>query len=665
MNGWKFFPNHYKDRSVGSFGIAYIFGFHIIQAIGVLYSATPSFATDQSDITELDPIIVSASALPTPLAQTPANVTVITRTDIEHQHAHRLSEVFRQVAGLHVDEMSGRGGITSVYLRGGDPNFTLIMIDGVPMNDPTNQRGGSVDLSTLTPERIERIEILRGPLSALYGSEAVSGVINIITQSGSNESQQRIRAAGGRFGFTRELLQTSGPIGPTTYALSFSHTRNDEQVEADRFALGTVGWNVKWRDNFPFSLMFTGQFTRSSTRTFPEGSGGARLAILRDTERRKTYELVSGLQLTHHPMDDWQHTFSINFFRRTQDTNSPGVLSAPSMVEIPPNTSDTTYTRIQPRWQHTINLIPDWTLTGGVQLTTEIGTQRGRLDLTALGLPSDQPTNFQNTRSTGALFSEVSAKIYSDIHVTGGIRLDIPEGFMTTVSPRVAMSYQATSSTRVRVGYGEGFKLPSMASLGDPTIGNPQLKPETSQGWDVGIKQNWTPWSLELELSYFRNRFSKLIDLDPSLARTNVFRLVNLQTVTTQGIEFSTHIEPFTGFSVKGFVTYLDSKIQGTSDSLRNRPKWSGGIILLAEPSASWTFRTQIRAVGTRIDLQIPTQENQVGGYIKADLAISYRPTTTWRIFGILENVTNATYEEFLGFPAPPITFKFGLEYSP
>lgn len=621
-------------------------------------------AAEQHSVTQLEPMVISASALQTPLTQTPANVTVITRTEIDAQQAHRFSEILRQIAGLHVDEMSGRGGISSIYLRGSDPNFTLVMIDGVPINDPTNPRGGSVDLSTLTPERIEQVEIIRGPLSARYGSEAVSGVINIITQSGEHESHQSLRLVGGRFGYTREVLQANGPIGLASYALSFSHTRNDEQVEADRFELATVGWHLNWLDDLPINLRLTGQFTHTAARAFPEGSGGPRFAFLRNTEKRDTVELVTGLHIDHDLTNIWQQTFSINLFRRTQDTNNPGVLLNPTIFQIPPNTSDTTYTRIQPQWQHTIALTPEWSLAGGMQLITEIGKRKGIQQLTTLGAPTDRKTDFHNTRSTGAFFTEMSATMYSDIQITGGIRVDIPEGFETEISPRVAISYQATDTTRFRAGYGEGFKLPGMASLGDPIIGNSQLLPESSQGWDIGIQQHVGDDILEIELTYFRNRFSNLIDLDPSLARMNIFRLVNLRTVTTQGLEVSAQLTPVTGFSAKGFLTYLDTEIEGTSDRLRNRPTWSGGIILTAQPSPTWTLRTQVRAVGTRVDLQIPTEKDTVAGYVKADLAITYRPTPAWRLFGILENLSNARYDEFLGFPAPPISFRIGIEYS-
>ncbi|MCA9473643.1 MAG: TonB-dependent receptor [Nitrospirales bacterium] len=618
----------------------------------------------EPEITQLDPVIVTASVLPTTALRSTASVRLITRNDIERQQANRFAELLQQVPGLHVDEMGGRGGISSVYIRGGDPNFTLVLIDGVPINDPTNQRGGSVDLSTLTPERIEQIEIIRGPLSARYGSEAVSGVINIRTQQGSEESHQSLRVAGGRFGYTREVLQANGPIGPATYALSLSHTRNDEEVKHDRFQLGTVGWHINWLDDLPIDVRLTGKFTHTHSRAFPEGSGGSRLAFLQDTERRNTSELVSGLHLDHQLLPEWKQALSVNLFRRTQDSDNPGVLATPVLFGIPPNTSRTTYTRIQPTWIHSVTLIPEWSVAVGMQETIEIGKRRGNQELTAVGAPSNQRSNFENTRSTSAFFAELSATLSDDVQMTGGLRVDIPEGFETELSPRVGFNYQATPTTRLRAGYSEGFKLPSMASLGDPFIGNSRLRPETSRGWDVSVQHSFAQYSGQVELTYFRNTFSRLIDLEPTLARMGIFQLVNLRTVHTQGIELAASLSPLTGYSIQGFMTYLDTNIQGTSDHLRNRPTWSGGVILLAEPSPSWTLRAQIRAVGQRFDLQIPTQDDRAPGYVKSDLTMTYRPTSAWSLFGVLENFTDSHYEEFLGFEAPGITFRFGLTYA-
>ena len=618
---------------------------------------------EEPAVTRLDPVVVTASTQPTRLSHTAASVKVITRAQIERQQANRLSEILQQIPGLFIDEMGGRGGISSVYFRGGDPNMTLIMIDGARINDPTNQRGGSVDLSTLTPERIERIEVIRGPLSALYGSEAMSGVINIVTRSGQRDFHYLGRAAVGRFGYTREILQASGPIWNLRPAISLSYARNDEQVEGDGFQLGTAGWNVSLNKDWPVRAQLTGKFLQTKSRAFPEGSGGPRFALLRETEKQDTQELVSALHISHSFSPTWQQDFFFNFLRREQDVDNPGVLSAPNIFAIPPNTFETNYTRLQPRWTQTISLLQDWSLTGGIQLVNEIATRTGIQQISATGIGPDQPIDFNQSRLIAATFFELATTFFSNIDLIGGMRLDLPERFQQEISPRVAAKYQLTPSFGIRAGYGEGFKLPSFTSLGDPIIGNPSLLPETNIGWDVGINHFMSAWNTMIELTYFQNQFSNLIDLDPDLARQGVFRLTNLRTVTTQGIELEIQATVIPELFLKGFFTYLNTDIRGSSDSLRNRPKFSGGLIFTVQPTQAWTFRGQIRAVGKRFDLQIPTPEDQVGGFAVADLAVTYRPSNSWRLFGVIDNLTNTTYEEFLGFPAPPISFRLGLEF--
>ena len=644
--------------------------FFLLGVLIILFPQNPSLGadhtsgTEQQSVTQLDPVVVTAAAEPTPLTKAPASVTVITREQIQQQQANRLSEVLQRVPGLYIDEMGGRGGISSVYLRGGDPNFTLIMIDGIPINDPTNQRGGSVDLSLLTPERIDQVEIIRGPLSSLYGSEAVSGVINIITQSGEDEAHQLLRAAGGRFGYTREVIQARGPLPswPWQYSLSGSYARNDAQVEGDRFELGTVGWHFNLPQDFPVRLQVTGKYLQTNTREFPEGSGGPRFAILRSTEKRNTQEFLTGLNFSHTIRSGWHQDVSMNVFRQVQDVDNPGVQSSPNMFQIPPNTFETTYTRFRPRWHHTVEIHPNWTFTGGTQLIAEIGKRSGIQQFSVTGFGPDQATDFNKTRLTPAIFVETTTTVFSHLNLTGGVRLDIPEDSEREFSPRVALGYQITPFMSIRGGYGEGFKLPSLASLGDPIIGNIGLQPETNTAWDVGIRHSLANEMVITELTYFHNRFSNLIDLDPNLARQGIFRLVNLSKVTTEGVELSMNITPVPWFSAYGFLTYLSTDIEGTSDPLRNRPEWSGGMIFTAEPTSLWTIRTQIRAVGKRFDIQIPTTQDEVAGYVTINLAVTYRPTTSWRLFGVIENLTNATYENFVGFPEPGISPRFGIE---
>ena len=568
----------------------------------------------------------------------------------------------QQTPGIFVDEMGSRSGLSSLYIRGGDPNFTMVLLDGVPLNDPTNQRGGSVDLSTLTPERIERIEIVKGPASVFYGSDAMAGVVNVITQKGTETDRLVARAEGGRWGYTRGVLQTSGSAHRLRYAGSAAFTRNDGQATGNRFASGTIGGHVNWslRDSLKFEL--TGQYTNTDTRSFPEGSGGTRLAILRTTEQRRTHEVASGFNLTFPLAPNWENQLTANVLHRQQDVDNPGVLSAPGRFRIPPTVFETGFTRMRLHWTLRASLKEFFKMAGGFQLVHEHGTRTGTQDLTVLGFPSRVATDFEQSRTTPAGVLETIIAPNEKVRFSAGLRVDSPENFPLRVTPRLAMSIQPFPRTTIRGQYGEGFKLPSLNALGDPIIGNPHLSPESSTAWEAGIIQSSPVWDSEIQLTWFHNTFSNQIDLDPVLAEQRIFRLVNLNKVRTQGIELHVAATPLPTVSVQGWLTFLDARISGTSAPLRNRPKASGGLAVRIRATPALTLRSQLQAVGQRFDLQIPTMQTRVPGYYRIDLAATYSLNRAWKIFGAVDNLTNVSYEDFLGFSAPETWVRFGVE---
>jgi len=254
--------------------------------VGLL--TVPPVQAQESAVTTLDPIVVTGSAHSTQLHQSTQSVRILKAEQFSPDQPNRVATILQQIPGLHANEMGGRGGISSLYLREADPNFTLIMLDGIPMNDSTNQRGESVDLSTIPLDRIDRVEIVRGPLSAFYGSEAMAGAINLITKSDSTAPSLRLLGEGGRFDYVKGLLQDEGAVGPLSTNVAFSHTQTGAQVKKDRFLVDSVGWNLAIPTDPNYDVRLTGQYTDSTVRSFPEGSGGPELALLRETEKRKT-----------------------------------------------------------------------------------------------------------------------------------------------------------------------------------------------------------------------------------------------------------------------------------------------------------------------------------------------------------------------------------------
>ena len=182
-------------------------------------------------------IIVTGSRVATTPDDIAANVTVLKREDFDVEKPTKLADVLERVAGVHVDQVGGRGGTGSVYVRGADPNYTLVLVDGVRVNDPTNARGGSFDLSALDMADVERVEIARGPYSAVYGGDALAGVINIVTRHApAAKGYASVDAMGGAYD-TREIsLNAGGPGAAGNWNMGFSDSHEGELVRGNEFA---------------------------------------------------------------------------------------------------------------------------------------------------------------------------------------------------------------------------------------------------------------------------------------------------------------------------------------------------------------------------------------------------------------------------------------------
>lgn len=638
----------------------------LLASLSTLRVLLPTLAeAEESSVTKLDTMIVTGSAQPTQPHQSTQSITTLNAEQIVPLQPNRVTTILQQVPGLHTDEMSGRSGTSSVYLRGADPNFTLIMLDGVPLNDSTNQRGGSVDLSTIPIDRIDRVEIVRGPLSAFYGSEAMAGAINFITKSASTGSSFRLLGEGGRFDYVKGLVQTGGSLGPLFANLSLSHTQNGEQIERDSFLMDSAGWNFSLQTDPSFDIQLNGQYTDSTVRSFPEGSGGSELALLRETERRKTQEFLTGLSSTFHTPSGWQQQMFLSITRRLQDVSNPGILATPTTFALPPADFETLYTRFQARMTTTWTISPQWKISLGEQLTHERGKRNGTQDLSSFGGSSNQPDDFAVQRTLGGIFAELTSVWWQKLTLNSGVRADISQGFQPKMSPRIGAKYQLMSSIQIRGGYGRGFKLPSLSSLGDPLIGNPSLQPETSVGWDLGLDYHTFNERFTATVEYFHNRFRNLIDLDPDLLNQGIIRLANLDEAETHGWNISLSLTPIPALTFQSSLTHLTTRVTETGDQLRNRPKWRGWFGVTMTLSSTINVKSQVTWVSSSFDFQVPTQTTRVGGFAKADITVNYHPLTTWSCYAALENVTNSSYEQFAGFPAPPLTFRLGLEYRP
>lgn len=622
-------------------------------------AAQPAPSTAEQPL-RLNPVVVTATVAPTPLHDATASVTVISRQQIDARHASSVTDLLRQVAGLHVDQAGARGSVSSVYMRGGDPNFTVVMIDGVKVNDPTNSRGGSFDFSTLNTDNIERIEIVRGPLSAVYGSDAMSGVINIITRQGQARATRQVAVAGGRFGYLHMAAAAQGMLGAMDYAVSLAYVDNGEPIEQSTFNNVTLyaKMGAPLTDNM--ELRWTLRYADSDSNAFPDDSGGPELAVRREVEARHAEALTLGFNLMHAPLPWWAYSFRFSLYNRQETVDSPGV--APGVRSpIPPNSSKNTFRRYELTLRNVFPLTKGVQLAAGAQLQVEDGTSNGRLDV---GFPL--ATRFTLARDVWAPFFEAQVSPLPGLLLHGGIRADFPPHSATEVSPRVGASYTVTATaTTLRANWGEGFKLPSFFALGHPIVGEPErqrrglaaLEPERSASFDVGLTQVLWQQRITISVTYFANVFRHQIDFDES---QNL--LVNRSQITTKGVELSVAVAPWSRLSLLAQMTYLESAIKDTDEPLRNRPQWRGGFSLQWRPLPALDVNLNTLVVGKTPDSSIPTGDVTLDAYVRVDVAAVWTHNDVWRVFLTVDNLFAADYEEFVGFPAPGSNPRLGVQ---
>ena len=602
-----------------------------------------------ADMPRLEPVVVTGTALPRSPETSLAAVTVLPASDFERLRLSTLPEALRQVPGLHIDQTGARGGLSSAYIRGGDPNFTQVLVDGIPLNDPLNPRGGSVDLSLLDLIDAERIEVVRGPLSHRYGADALSGAINLITQPEPGTGGLQVSAEGGRFGYVRAAGRGHGPLtDDLSYALAAALTRNDAQGEGDRYRLATLAGSTAWSPDEDRRLRLLVRSWDRQSHAFPEGSGGPRFARLRATEARASQGLLTGLQWQQAGSDRWSYTLAGDVYRSTEDLDSPGVAG-----RIPPNTRTTEFLRARLQWQQTFTPWDALQLAAGVEGVWEDGQVHGALDQMV-------PLTFAQTRARGGVFVEAFWTPAAAWLVSAAVRVDVPERFGAEVSPRLSLGYTVpTIGTQLRAAWGQGFKLPSLFALADPLVGNPALRPEHSTGAEVGLSQPLWGRTFEVSATAFANRFDDLIDFS-----AEAFRLVNRSQVRTQGVEVGLTWAPWRTGHVDATLTYLDTDIRGSPEPLRNRPRWTGGIGVSWQ-GESLTVGARATWVGRRPDTDFlipPSGRTAADGFVKVDTALSLRLSRQVRAFLAVDNLLGHAYEETLGFPAPGILPRAGLE---
>jgi outer membrane cobalamin receptor len=564
-------------------------------------------------------------------------VTRIGRRDIEVMRPVSVLDLIDGTPGVRAISVGGIGGGTFLSVRGGEPNFTLVTIEGLKLNNPTNSRGGAFDLSLIDPDLVESITIVRGPTSAIHGSDALSGLVSIRLgtggRSGFGGAARGLTSSEAETGATLRLedgwaggsAAASGGFYDSGNLSPGSELQRSQALFHLRQEVGT------------FLLSGFALHARTTRQTFPEDSGGPLLAVNQELERG-TITLNAGIvSVRRDPTAAVRPNLSLSWSEQQDEVSTPFI--APGTFDgVPASTSQSRFRRLEAIADVGLDLGPVTAILGGAVLREE-GRSEGTLDL---GFPL--PTGFRLNRTTYSGFAEAAWRQGAAFNLNLAGRADkLADGATSWTWRGTARWRPGEGRAELTASFAEGYKLPSFFALAHPLIGNPDLRAERSTNAEVGLSLPLGS-SGQIKLTLFRNRFTDLVDFDAS-----AFRFVNRARVRTAGGEFEMNWRPARTLEVAGALTYLDTD---SATPLRNRPSWQGTLRLTWRTSDVMDLTALVRANSDFFDASIPTGLITADGHASLDIVANYRLTSRLRLDIALRNLTGADYQDAVGFPA-------------
>ena len=613
-------------------------------------------------ITNADPTVTANAAIEDVLvtgtfAPQPAltsSVSVLDAQQIQALNKITLADVLKTLPGLLVEEQGGPGGLTAVSIRGGESNFTLVLVDGVAVNDPTNFRGGSFDFANLNPNMVDRIEVVRGAQSAIYGSDALAGVINIITRRPPQGHAQQAYAEWGEHDYADFGVSALGTAGHVNYTVELASRDAGEPVPGSTRDTDNANLRLGWQpvQGQEFSVGY--RYLDGDRTTYPEQGGGPRYALsdaLDDSDY--TEDILSagwGAQLA----SQWRSTVTASRFRHEERYHSPGIIP---YFEIPPNAADTDFTRDKVQWLNTLQIDRDYVANIGADFRHEEGDSKGYVEF----FGERSPTDFELDRDTRGVFAELSATPLEALLLQGSLRHDDPDGFDNKTSAQAGVKYTTGSGIVLAANWGEAYKLPSFLALGHPLVGNPDLAPEQGESWDLGVDWQASD-ALQLSATWFDNDFRDLVDLD-----AQTFRNINRNSVQTSGVELQADWRPATAFSLRSQATYTDIDVKNSNTVLTGRPQWTASVVAHWQIVANWDTTLDYLYGGqqwsaSRYTGELLTQE--LDDYHRLDWVLRWQLAPAWQLQWSVDNLLDEDYETAVGFNAPGREVRFGVMFS-
>lgn len=603
---------------------------------------------------------VAATGTGTPVEKVASSVTVVTAAEIAARQYRTVPDILKTVPGVQVVQGGGPGARAAIFIRGTESDHSKVYIDGIDVSDPAGG-GRTFDFGQLLTNDIERIEVLRGPQSGLYGADALGGVIVIYTKKGEGPPKFSAMAEGGSFGTFNQAAGVSGDHNGFNYAFNIGHYRADAipVTPAEILLPGTRrfdnaydNWTASTKLGYDISpdLTVNGvvRYTKSdldfTSDAFDLGTFTSRPESFQ--QRQSNEQLFTRGEIVWRNFGGAATSFfGINYSDSGVDIKNP---------VVPASSTASDGDRIKYDWRSVITLAPG--------LTTVVGAdyQNETLDSAAI---------FAEESNTG-VYLQIEAEPVHNLFIAGNIRYDDNESFGGVTTWRVAPSYviDATGTT-LKASYGKGFKAPSLIDrfVDFPAFAffaNRNLTPEENIGYDAGFEQALLDGKFRFGATYFHNDITDLIEFvsDPLTFTSTV---INIGAAETEGVEVFASADVTDNIRVRADYTFTDAINAVTGAELARRPRHKIGV------SAGWTpiepllLTASVLYVGETSDFdRVTFVPVTLPSYTVVNIAADYRVSETMSLFGRIDNLFNQEYEVPDGFEATGIGAFAGVRFT-
>ena len=599
----------------------------------------------------VDPVVVTATPVETPAEQLGASVSVVNGEDFQTYHYPTVDEALRSVPGVEIRRSGAYGKTTSVTIRGANANQVQVLVDGLRVKSPTL---GQVDLSDISPDLIERIEVIRGAQSTLYGADAIGGVINIITRKGKGGPfQATVQQEVGNYDTLVSRATVYGAWKILNYALSASHFESNGQFQNDETDANAISARIGATLPGNSTLDFVFRYNKNDIGVPVKGvfPGPQPInPIINRNARSQSETTIFSLEGKTRPVEWWETRGRLARYENSagfQDPVDPGVdFDFPTFSQV-------NVERREAEWVNSF-FIGKWSTSSvGLEHRREIG---------------ENHNTFRAVSETQSVFFEQQLRFFERLFLTGGFRVEDNSVFGTTTTERGSLAFLIKETgTRLRGSAGTGFRAPTFNDLFFPGFGNPDLQPEKSLSYDFGVDQKLWNNRVRLSLTYFQNNFRNLIACCTPLPTAPFGGPFNVGRARSAGIEFTGEVDVLPNLIASLNYTYTDSENLATDRPLPREPRHRWNIGLTWEPIPKLSLFTQVHVVSEQFE-QFGEVYNS--GYTRVDIGGTWRilERTGWlqklELTARIQNLLNEGYAEVRGFPALGINALVGLRAS-